>query len=411
MIRSMLRRAFTLVELLVVIAIIGVLVSLLLPAVQKIREAANRMSCSNNLKQICLAAHNYHDAHLVFPPGVNISPNAAGLPTTYTAPYAGPYTGVLAYLLPYMEQGNNYNVIASIYDPGNTYFDFNTSATAWAYTWPPYDNQWQPQITPPDGSPGAGLGAFFPYSQAPQADQGSYGPSKYATKVITVNGTPQTVPINDNPTQPYPDGSPGGTFAGFAGLHIKPFECPSDNLYVPLVDPGNGQYGQIDAFWVQSKNIWVDFIQAPTAYPQGYPAGMTNYIGCAGWLGDDNETVSGQINYGNLYRGIFTRNSKNKITDVIDGTQNTIAFGETLAGNNTGNRDFALCWFGSGSMPTAWGLSANPSWVQFSSKHTGIVQFAFADGHVQPISTGINTGIFVALSGMADGTSVDAQSY
>jgi len=98
MTKPMRKRGFTLIELLVVIAIIAILIALLLPAVQQAREAARRSQCKNNLKQIALALHTYHDVHRAFPPGYLFHPANGSNCATWSI-----------FILPYLEEGNLYN--------------------------------------------------------------------------------------------------------------------------------------------------------------------------------------------------------------------------------------------------------------------------------------------------------------
>lgn len=123
------RSAFTLVELLVVIAILGTLLGLLLPAVQKVRDAAARIHCASNLKQLGLAAHNYESAHHRLPPGyLGPYPDIGmGVP-----PFNAQFVGVLTFLLPYVEEDNTFRALMqglpsdylnpySVYPPWWTY--------------------------------------------------------------------------------------------------------------------------------------------------------------------------------------------------------------------------------------------------------------------------------------------------
>lgn len=157
---------FTLIELLVVIAIIAILIGLLLPAVQKVRSAAARMSCQNNLKQIALAAMNYESSYGYLPPGINYDPGSSA---------SWSYCGTLAFLLPYVEQGNIAQLI-----PMSMLTVPATGGVWWGGGWTAANNSVKTFLCPADNAqsitPTSGIWAYM-YDQGYSLDAGYFGPT------------------------------------------------------------------------------------------------------------------------------------------------------------------------------------------------------------------------------------------
>jgi len=389
------RLGFTLVELLVVIAIIGVLVGLLLPAVQKVREAAQRTQCSNNLKQIALAAHNYHDAQQVLPPGylgmkfdtdsastINVGNGGPGSTTGYPAQWIG----YMFYLLPYMEQDNIYTAVVA-----------STNVASY-----------------PAAPPGMGqnllAGAprfLFPVAQYQCAWWWDY---------------PGQTPPGSGVNGPSP--ANGATIYPAMNKNIKSIRCPSDPDIPVLSGSTRGIIpgASNGAGWIFSAHNWNDVGILGSSigwYENGadteplMPLSRTNYLGCQGG-GNGNNTFFSQ------YQGPMgnrTDLTLGKITEA-DGTSNTFMFGECVGmdfyiGGTNGvfaPHSWGHCW-SSGSLLTQYGLcgagiqyaqeytgqgasvpAIDCSVFQFSSAHPNIVQFAFCDGSVHAVYTaGCNT--------------------
>jgi prepilin-type N-terminal cleavage/methylation domain-containing protein/prepilin-type processing-associated H-X9-DG protein len=202
------QRGFTLIELLVVIAIIAVLIGLLLPAVQKVREAANRLACANNLKNLGLALHNYHGDHGNFPPG------AVG-PRPPFPQYAGlKHHGLGTYLLPYLEQqalASQYRWDVSWFDPPNQPV-VNTQVKIWQCPSAQVNRIMDgslPTVVPPPSEPFNGTAACGDYAgmgyvHADLADSGLIDPLSGPRDergnyegVFPINGTRRLADILD----------------------------------------------------------------------------------------------------------------------------------------------------------------------------------------------------------------------
>jgi len=206
------RRGFTLIELLVVIAIIAILIGLLLPAVQKVREAANRIKCANNLKQLGLAAHLYHDDYGHLPPAVG-----------YLPPDSGAFGTSFFHLLPHLEQGDLYrDALGPVpfpppYGGAAAYYPGNKNV---------YSRRLSIFLCPSD--PSVGPGGVVSINGA------SFGASSYASNAMVISEWPGPGPQGRNAFATITD-EPSNTI-----LHAEKYARCSNTFMAPAFrDGGN----------------------------------------------------------------------------------------------------------------------------------------------------------------------------
>ncbi len=331
--RTLRRRGFTLIELLVVIAIIAILIGLLLPAVQKVREAAARTQCVNNLKQMGLALHNFEGVNSYMPPALVNSGrwNCSPCPTTASYYKTDPQWYVynhsgFVFLLPNLEQDNLFKL---------------------------YDQKVPGSLSSPYGIAGP--------------------PTASLLSATHPNGVVQ-------------------------GTKLKVFSCPSDREPQVIANAMNA----------------ADFYQRPNT-------ARSNYLFSAGGLTDYN----GPNDWGiNSLAGAFGHNTKTKISDINDGTSNTIAIGESVqvkdgtadafgpywgAGTHTATIGYTPASDARFNINAPFSTTCTPrgprctyAWV-FGSYHTGGGNFVMCDGSVRFIRETIDYANFVWLNTRSGG--------
>jgi len=362
-------RGFTLIELLVVIAIIAILIALLLPAIQKAREAARRAQCQNNLKQISLALHTYHDSHRTFPPGMisaisnvslwnGVNARVADLrePLTNTISLNNPNniltnlhgTSWMLHILPFIEKNNIYEQWR--FDR-NVWWNGNLDDPFWLVN----------GIHPPAQSE---IKTF-------------YCPSRRAS--MDVAGTMASLRRPDFLFRS-PSGKPwsggGNDYAGCAG---------SGRAFTPTEPP---------AMWHMTSAQIEQIIVSGTTI----------------------ESIN--VNQHLVNIGAFTVNRGVSIAGITDGTSNVILVAEAQRLRNQLNINNPLllssdgwAWGGAATLFTTADGPNKPIFEAAGGPHTQIVQVALADGSVKLVSESIDLATWKRLGNVANGLPISGDPF
>jgi prepilin-type N-terminal cleavage/methylation domain-containing protein/prepilin-type processing-associated H-X9-DG protein len=351
------QRGFTLIELLVVIAIIAVLIALLLPAVQAAREAARRIQCTNNLKQLGLAIHNYIDRCNLFVPG--ISSQVAGDAWAWDAGLSW-----RAMILPELEQ-------STIYNSFNMMLKEDSAGAAWA-------TGWYTRISafgcPSDGN----NTGFTPYGAA-----GTYSvmgpPPNPSGGALSVPTTNYSMSFGDN-------------------YLVLPLGCPNPWETGPPFTPGAPRRGY-DGFWGTS-NLTAYGLAGQVIFDQGVMRGFADYrtTGTAS-LPSVTDGLSNTLLVGEVLPAQDGNNEMYGHTGIGAGTTVPLNFFTGLPSSAGG---FGTCNFAARLSYSAKG---------FKSLHPGGANFLLADGHVTFLKASINPGTYNALGSRAGGEIISSDAY